>query len=340
MKIFWNSLFIGVVFIELGAIGLYGNSIFRKKKIEQNVKGVTSVNPIKKEDLIFSTDEEIQYFYEPKPNRVIEEKPNWLPYIATYSINADSLNDRFNYDVEKPLNVFRIITLGDSHTFGHFVNTPENWPELLEDSLNRGITCKNVYKFEVINLGERGYDIASIVKRFSIRGMKYHPDLILWFESGSGFNRILYKMMPLIQQCESTHSASVPIQDPKHIYNCWEYASNIIQKQYGDKQILEYLISKWDEFFKIKKDIPFVYMLYSFVKSDNSNYRKVQLWMENRPNTFIFDNVPNIYELANTRLPDGHPNAKGYKIIANNVLAYVLKNFLTSCEISQSGNLQ
>ena len=72
------------------------------------------------------------------------------------------------------------MTLGDSFTFGVYVNTEDNWTELLEDKLNsiKNI-CPNTDHFEVINLGVGGYDIEYAAKRYINRGKVYNPNIIL-----------------------------------------------------------------------------------------------------------------------------------------------------------------
>ena len=61
-------------------------------KNSKNVLWTTSINPIKKEALIFTPSETLKYFYEPKPNS--QEKINkWIPYSQgiVNTINSDSL---------------------------------------------------------------------------------------------------------------------------------------------------------------------------------------------------------------------------------------------------------
>jgi len=166
MNSFTKTLFFGTVAVELCVCGFYGFTVYRKKQIEKNVLGAISINPIKKENLIFSPDAELKYFYEPKPNTKQNENPDWLSYTATYSINGDSLNERYEYTIEKPKNSFRIVTIGDSWTFGLYVDTINNWPEKLEDKLNTSIHCKNIDNVEVINLGVHGYDLLYVNNRF------------------------------------------------------------------------------------------------------------------------------------------------------------------------------
>ena len=177
-----------VILIEL-IVGLIFLLNFYQQKIVYKTQDSDKAAVIKKENLIFPEDSEFKYYYELQPNTKYTDEPGWLDYKVTYIHNADGLNERFDYTVEKPENTFRIITLGDSFTFGQFVNTKDNWPEQLEDMLNQNLTTDEIKKFEVINLGMSGFDVPYLIKRYKDIGAKYNPDLIIWFESGSGFTR-------------------------------------------------------------------------------------------------------------------------------------------------------
>lgn len=121
------------------------------------------------------------HYYEPQPDTVINDHPVWLGEHVSYSINHDGLNERMDYPVARVPGVNRIITLGDSFTYGLFVNTTENYSERLEDLLNSEVCKENGESFEVINLGVPAYDIGYAAERYRLRGTKYHPDLVIWW---------------------------------------------------------------------------------------------------------------------------------------------------------------
>src|SRR3989344_2460167 len=110
-----RKLFVVVVLVQLVVIVVLAVAITTKRN---RILGVTTVNPISASSIDFHRTGKLLYFYEPKPNSI--DKPNeWVsfgPWEAT--INADALNERYDYDIHKPENVFRIITLGDSFTYG------------------------------------------------------------------------------------------------------------------------------------------------------------------------------------------------------------------------------
>jgi len=138
---------------------------------------IVSVNPISKRIITKSKVSPLKYYYEPKPNTVDLTEVGQIK--ASRHINADGLIDRFDYPINKPNNVFRIIALGDSFTAGLEVDTDKNWSEILEDSLNKSCIKRSVDKFKVINLAVEGYDIQYSLERYKIKGQKYSPDLIL-----------------------------------------------------------------------------------------------------------------------------------------------------------------
>jgi hypothetical protein len=109
-----KKIILAASLIELIVIVILGINVYKNKN---NVLGTkVSINPINKEDLIFPEEGNLKHFYEPKPNSIKSNKPEWLPinYSHEITINADSLNERFDYSFDKPQDVFRIITLGIS----------------------------------------------------------------------------------------------------------------------------------------------------------------------------------------------------------------------------------
>ncbi|VVA44121.1 conserved hypothetical protein [Candidatus Roizmanbacteria bacterium] len=159
----WNKkdvFFLVIIMLQLITIFYFGVKIIRNKS-----QGII-VTPIKKDAVVKGISSKLKYFYINNPDTTIEDIVPWTKEIVKYTINSDGLNETTNYLVDKPTNVFRIVTLGDSFTFGQFINTVDNWTELIEDKL-QNLICKNISKFEVINLGTEDYDIQYSVEKFT-----------------------------------------------------------------------------------------------------------------------------------------------------------------------------
>src|SRR3989344_3071728 len=95
---------------------------------------------------------------------------------AVYNTNSDGMRD-MEYSVGHSNEVYRIVIIGDSVTFGSSVNQSDIYPEVLERELNQGLPEN--YKIEVLNLGVSGYSTVSEVELFKLKGLKYNPDLVI-----------------------------------------------------------------------------------------------------------------------------------------------------------------
>jgi lysophospholipase L1-like esterase len=91
------------------------------------------------------------------------------------SIKTNSLGLRdYEYSVEKPENVKRVIFLGDSFTFGWGVPLDRLFSKQVEGMLN-----KNGRKVEVINMGVGNYNSVMEVALFKLKGLELDPDMVI-----------------------------------------------------------------------------------------------------------------------------------------------------------------
>jgi len=213
-------------------IEVYKNASYLSDQVENQIESEikkTCIDLIDNKECYFLNIKELKYFSEPKANTVKKETNK--SYKATYTINRDALNERFNYPIKKEKGTYRIMALGDSLTYGLYVNTNKNWTELLEDKLNKDFKFPNIKKFEVINLGVDGYDIEYTVERYKIRGKKYNPDLIIW--PIRSFYRINELMRRKIKDFEENN------REKLNEDQIWEKAKNEVRDELGDKAILE-----------------------------------------------------------------------------------------------------
>jgi hypothetical protein len=79
--------------------------------------------------------------------------------------------------LEKPQNVYRILGLGDSFTFGVGVREEDTFLRRLESSLNDKATDE--LSFQVINAGTQGYNTRDEVLYLEHRWLVLQPDLVL-----------------------------------------------------------------------------------------------------------------------------------------------------------------
>ena len=199
-----------IIIVQLIIISLIALHIYTKKNHHQ-----ISITPINKSDIQQTETDDLKYFFDLEPNQISTWSASFLKKPITTVYNHDGLNDTKNYSIEKEPGTFRILTLGDSYTFGHFVNTKNNWTEILENKLNEKPICRNIKNFEVINLGAPGYDLTYEVARYKKTGQKYNPDLVIWMLVE--FGRINEKKIPLTEMCNQNKINKTIDQNT----NCW-----------------------------------------------------------------------------------------------------------------------
>jgi|GEM_PF-1381349 len=90
-----------------------------------------------------------------------------------YFINADSYRGE-QRPLKKPPGITRIITIGDSFTYGMGVNVEDTYPKQLETILNQhGDRC------EVLNFGVIGYNMWQYNELLTRKALSYKPDIII-----------------------------------------------------------------------------------------------------------------------------------------------------------------
>lgn len=283
-------------------------------------------SPIEKDTIrIFPTDT-LKYYYEPKPGIVITEKYGnliHLSYTPKYTINKDTLNDRFNYTTKNRGNTYRIITLGDSFTYGQYINTKDNWPEKLEERLK---TCKGT-TFEVINLAVSGYDIQYSVERYKKRGAKYKPNLIIWFLKSDDFLQIneitLPNKMRYLEEMKKNGEMAKSIKKGEY----FPHSAKAIQ-EFTDIYGLEKILSKQLE---IMHSINTYYsgnmLIFSPEAMGNEVQSVITEFAKKRNNTYTYFDI-----LDFSRLADRHPSKEGHEEIVQAIYNDLIRKKLISCD--------
>jgi len=104
--------------------------------------------------------------------KVIDKE--WVQTNISY--NNDGFRDK-DYSFKKPDDVFRILIIGDSQTFGHGIDRLEDtYPKKLEARLNTAAGSK---KFEVLSFARPGWNADSHLQYLYKKGLAYQPDLIM-----------------------------------------------------------------------------------------------------------------------------------------------------------------
>ena len=93
------------------------------------------------------------------------------------SINSHGLRDR-EYSERKPPDVYRIVMLGDSTTFGWGVPLDQTVAKILERNLNRvGLPGRG--RVEVLNAGVGNYGTVQETAHYRAFDRAFHPDLVV-----------------------------------------------------------------------------------------------------------------------------------------------------------------
>lgn len=299
----------------------------RIHKQKTGILGETITTPIYKKDIVYNPNSKLKYFYEPKASTTEKAKIPLSDLKAYYTVNSDHLYERYDYSVNKPPDTYRIITLGDSFTFGAFANTADNYPEQLEQFLNS--LCSNEQKFEVINLGVGGYDVQYSIERYFLRGKKYDPDMIIFLLKEDDFIDI--KELTEANQRYYNEKIGTEKVDKLSEIGKWpqtEIALREFRENYGEDNIryyqkkqIERLISNFDG----KIIIPVWY---------DTNIKSKQIikeLAERYPENITYLELSNFYTNPNATLPDHHPTPLGYRLIAESIFEYLLIESLIPC---------
>jgi len=91
-------------------------------------------------------------------------------------INSFGLRDH-EFAIPKPANTVRILTVGDSVTFGYGVRLEDTYPKVLEQLLNQ--TADNGAHYEVLNGAALGGSLSDYLHFLHLRAEQIQPDIVL-----------------------------------------------------------------------------------------------------------------------------------------------------------------
>lgn len=291
-------------------------------------------NPLKSDNLTSNTSEKFPNFYEPKPNSSETASLKFMgaeyDYLVKYQINSDGMNQLKNFPIKKERETFRIVTLGDSFTFGENVNTFENYPSVLQRILDK--ECSSQTKFEVLNLGVSGYDIQYSIERLKNRGLKYEPDLVLWLVAVDQLSRVnrltAEKSRGFLREMKSTEEGRKELEKKPYVYIV--NAKNAVVNELGENNILamqERYLNEISQYY----DNPILFFTFDGNRIKDSHKNLLTKITSTNPNMFFYEKVPDIYKMGGV-LPDFHPNGEGHKSIAQDIFNYLNDNNLIPCK--------
>lgn len=191
-----------------------------------------------------------KYFYENEKNVVRTEKADWMDRAVKYHHNRDGLNSMRDYPLEKEKGIFRIAAIGDSFTYGMYVNTKDNWATSLERKLNLQECGKRT--FEVINLGVPGYDVDYTIERNKLRGEQYGPDLFIWFIKSDDFSDSKELSAPFEAQILKGQAYSVDL---------YKQALDLLFKTHDRAKIIKEQTDRLEQYIAENKNTKFLFIL-------------------------------------------------------------------------------
>ena len=118
--------------------------------------------------------------YEPDPVVFWKLKPGQKCYTKIdhrpVRINSRGTRGR-EFDVPKPVDTIRIISIGDSRTFGWGLSDEETYSALLEKLLQEKFSSRK--KIEVINCGVNAWSFGQMAAYFKNYALSWQPDMVV-----------------------------------------------------------------------------------------------------------------------------------------------------------------
>lgn len=183
-----------------------------------------------------------------------------------FTINKQGFRNYRNFGYDKPDGTIRIITLGDSHTFGVEVRQDYTFSAIIEKWLNN-----QGYNAEVMNAGVPGFSTAEELLFLENEGIKYKPDFIVlgfyandfednikadFFKLEENGNLVIqkYKHIPGVKIQNIIYELPLIkwLSENSYFYsllfnNVWRYFKTRLAKTAYNK-VMEYAIPSQDEF--------------------------------------------------------------------------------------------
>ena len=143
-------------------------------------------------------------------------------------------------------------------------------------------------KFEVINLGVSGYDIAYSIHRFATRGIKYNPDLVVFLVINDNFTKFQEYLKPRIDN----YRQKGLIDYPNTIeFKAYELAHKEMTKIFKQDQLLQYQIKATQN---LNQLITKKLLLVTFPSISKDIKMELSNFIEPYPSFYLTDKITNI----------------------------------------------
>lgn len=298
----------------------------RHKILGESVK----ITPLLQSDYPINKNTKLNYFYEPAPSSIRTDTTNWLNSHATYKFNSQTLNEDQEFSEYKVPGTFRTITLGDSFTFGLFIDPEDNYSNQLEKLQNLDSECNTKTNFEVINLGVPGYDLSYAIERFKLRGQQLRPDLVIWLIKEDDIFQVLEQIKPRSEELRNQLLASgeqAELEKKGVFYAYIDRAMQEVINRVGASQIFdlrEQELTMFNNYYQ--GDL----LIFSIPTGGDSYQKIIENFASTRDHTNYFSDFPK-FNNSNQLLPDLHPSTKGHRFIAENLMNYMKFHELIPC---------
>ena len=229
--------------------------------------------------------------------------------------NFNGLREDEEHPYEKPENTFRIALVGDSITFGMYVEQNQTFGHILETMLNKNSQDIN---YETLNFGVPGYNTMQEYEVIKEKVLQYDPDVVI----------ITFVLNDLY---EETSNPLTPLRNiGRHIYslrlvywNILKYSQrseNVTEPAYKDYFMTDFYLRKTNGILKEKNIIfivvgPFCFKSYMCPSDPVSHFSNIA-----KDAGFHYSNLTNIFDNIENKdlmIPkEGHPNSLAHRILA------------------------
>lgn len=160
-------LVIAALLIALASAEIVVRFLFQERYVVFELHGIHRVSPHPEIVYELRPGAELSFYYKDQKEQI------------TYQINSAGLRSP-EIEEQKPDHCLRIITIGDSVTFGVRVDQDEIYSSRLEDMLNNWAMSQDVNKtFSVLNPSACGWNTFNEASWIEFRGEDFDPDIIL-----------------------------------------------------------------------------------------------------------------------------------------------------------------